>query len=136
MPKFKRDEIRSRGIEVELNHALSLDTDVALTYGYIDMEITDDPNLEGKTPVWVPEQTASAWVNHQLTTGLEVSVGARYVGESQGNANNTFTVPDYTVFDTALNYDLSQMDASLSGQNCRYLQRICSIKPRTVAMTN
>ncbi len=113
--KIQTGEIRSRGIEVELNHALSLDTDVALTYGYIDMEITDDPNLEGKTPVWVPEQTASAWVNHQLTTGLEVSVGARYVGESQGNANNTFTVPDYTVFDTALNYDLSQMDASLSG---------------------
>jgi iron complex outermembrane receptor protein len=88
---------------------------VALTYSYIDMKITDDPNLDGKTPVWVPEQTASAWVNHQLTSGLEVSVGARYVGESQGNANNTFKVPDYTLFDTALNYDLAQLDTSLSG---------------------
>ncbi|WP_236719523.1 TonB-dependent siderophore receptor [Salinivibrio costicola] len=113
--KIQTGEIRSRGVEIELNHALSLDTNVALTYSYIDMEITDDPNLDGKTPVWVPEQTASAWVNHQLTSGLEVSVGARYVGESQGNANNTFKVPDYTLFDTALNYDLAQLDTSLSG---------------------
>lgn len=113
--KIQTGEIRSRGVEIDLNHALSLDTNVALTYSYIDMEITDDPNLDGKTPVWVPEQTASAWVNHQLTSGLEVSVGARYVGESQGNANNTFKVPDYTLFDTALNYDLAQLDTSLSG---------------------
>ncbi|WP_254877655.1 TonB-dependent siderophore receptor [Salinivibrio sp. EAGSL] len=113
--KIQTGEIRSRGVEIELNQALSLDTNVALTYSYIDMEITDDPNLDGKTPVWVPEQTASAWVNHQLTSGLEVSVGARYVGESQGNANNTFKVPDYTLFDTALNYDLAQLDTSLSG---------------------
>ncbi|OOF02999.1 TonB-dependent siderophore receptor [Salinivibrio sp. MA607] len=113
--KIQMGEIRSRGVEIELNHALSLDTNVALTYSYIDMKITDDPNLEDKTPVWVPEQTASAWVNHQLTSGLEVSVGARYVGESQGNANNTFKVPDYTLFDTALNYDLAQLDTSLSG---------------------
>ncbi|OOE88775.1 TonB-dependent siderophore receptor [Salinivibrio sp. AR647] len=113
--KIQTGEIRSRGVEIELSHALSLDTNVALTYSYIDMEITDDPNLDGKTPVWVPEQTASAWVNHQLTSGLEVSVGARYVGESQGNANNTFKVPDYTLFDTALNYDLAQLDTSLSG---------------------
>jgi len=113
--KIQTGEIRSRGVEIELNHALSLDTNVALTYSYIDMKITDDPNLDGKTPVWVPEQTASAWVNHQLTSGLEVSVGARYVGESQGNANNTFKVPDYTLFDTALNYDLAQLDTSLSG---------------------
>lgn len=113
--KIQTGEIRSRGVEIELNHALSLDTNVALTYSYIDMKITDDPNLEDKTPVWVPEQTASAWVNHQLTSGLEVSVGARYVGESQGNANNTFKVPDYTLFDTALNYDLAQLDTSLSG---------------------
>ncbi|OOF03768.1 TonB-dependent siderophore receptor [Salinivibrio sp. MA440] len=113
--KIQTGEIRSRGVEIELNHALSLDTNVALTYSYIDMKITDDPNLEDKTPVWVPEQTASAWVNHQLTSGLEVSVGARYVGESQGNANNTFKVPDYTLFDTALNYDLARLDTSLSG---------------------
>lgn len=113
--KIQTGEIRSRGVEIELNHALSLDTNVALTYSYIDMKITDDPNLEDKTPVWVPEQTASAWVNHQLTSGLEVSVGARYVGESQGNANNTFKVPDYTLFDTALNYDLAQLYTSLSG---------------------
>ncbi|WBA12641.1 TonB-dependent siderophore receptor [Salinivibrio kushneri] len=113
--KIQTGEIRSRGIEVEFNHALSLETDVALTYGYIDMEITDDPNLEGKTPVWVPEQTASAWLNHQVTAGTRVSVGARYVGESQGNATNTFTVPDYTVFDTAISYDLSQASSSLSG---------------------
>lgn len=113
--KIQTGEIRSRGVEIELNHALSLDTNVALTYSYIDMKITDDPNLEDKTPVWVPEQTASAWVNHRLTSGLEVSVGARYVGESQGNANNTFKVPDYTLFDTALNYNLAQLDTSLSG---------------------
>ncbi|WBA15792.1 TonB-dependent siderophore receptor [Salinivibrio proteolyticus] len=115
--KIQTGEIRSRGIEVSLDHALSVDTDVSLTYGYMDMEITDDPNLEGKTPVWVPEQTASAWLNHQVSAGTRISVGVRYVGESQGNATNTFTVPDYTVFDTAIRYDLSQLSSSLSGAN-------------------
>jgi len=54
-------------------------------------------------------------LNHQVSAGTRISVGVRYVGESQGNANNTFIVPDYTVFDTAIRYDLSQLSSSLSG---------------------
>jgi iron complex outermembrane receptor protein len=70
------------------------------------MEITKDTRgLEGKTPVWVPDVTASLWLQYDLfdgpAAGTTLGAGVRYVGEMQIDALNTGEVPDYTVFDLA-----------------------------------
>ena len=86
----------------------------------MDMEITRDNNgLEGKTPVWVPEETASVWLDYRhqsgLFKGVGVGLGLRYVGETMLNAANTQTVPDYTLTDLSLSYDLGAANPSWTG---------------------
>ena len=42
-------------------------------------------------------------------------MGVRYIGETQGDDDNTFSVPGYTMFDLALHYDLEQSPLELEG---------------------
>ena len=58
------------------------------------------------------------------TTGrspdLGIGAGVRYVGESYGDAGNTFVIPSYTLFDAAMSYDLRLYAARSEGlEGCR-----------------
>lgn len=97
-------EVRSKGVEVSWNQALTDRLDFTLGLTHLDMEVTEneqDTALVGKTPVWVAEKQGSLWVNYKPLDRLDLSAGVRYVGESQMDALNTGIVPSYTVFDAA-----------------------------------
>ena len=117
-------EVRSQGVELEGNWFITDNLDVSAAYTYTDMEITKDSEngLEGTTPIYVPTHAANVWANYyfddQYLRGTRLSAGVRYVGEMQMDATNTQgKVPDYTVADLSVGYDLGNLSHSLSGMN-------------------
>lgn len=99
----------------------------------------------GNTPTGVPERTASIWTAYRFLPQWQAGLGARYVGERQGNTANTTKLPSYAVFDASLAYDysrhlklalsvtnLANRDYALAGTaNTRWLLGA----PRTVQLT-
>lgn len=114
-------EVRSQGLELEGKFMLTDSWDVAASYAYTDIEITKDSNngLEGKRPIYVPKHSATLWSNYYLydgaLAGTRFGAGVRFVGEREMDAENTDTVPDYTLVDLSASYDLTELSSSLSG---------------------
>ena len=113
-------ESRSRGLELEARTALTDHLDVIAAYTYLDTKVTkDNSGLEGNRLGAVPRHQASAWAMYRmpeasLLKGLGVGGGVRYVG-STINPGNTIRVPEYTLVDAALTYDMGAMSSSLDG---------------------
>ncbi len=109
-------EIRSRGIELEGVASLENGLDLIASYTFLDQEVTKSNDADkGKRPRSVPRQTASLWASYGFDAGwldgIRLGGGVRYVGRSEGDTQNTFHVPSYTLFDASLNYDLSALGA-------------------------
>lgn len=113
-------EIRSQGVELQGRTSLTANWDISASYAYTDMEITKDTTgLEGKTPIYVPKHAATLWTDYYVYDGLfagtRLGGGVRYIGEREMDAANTETVPDYTVVDLSVGYDLGGITNSLQG---------------------
>jgi iron complex outermembrane receptor protein len=115
-------EVTSQGAEFEARWYPTDSVDVLASYTYLDVEITEDGDngLQGTTPIYVPEHSATLWANYYVSSGAldgaRLGGGARYVGEMQMDASNTQgKVPSYTVVDLSLGYDLGYASDSLSG---------------------
>ncbi|WP_114786236.1 TonB-dependent siderophore receptor [Vibrio tetraodonis] len=120
--KLQVGQVVSQGFELQGRWQLTDAFDIAPNYTYIDKEVTEDPSndLQGTTPIYVPEHSASVWANYHIYTGplagTRFSGGARYVGTMQMDATNTQgNVPAYTVADISIGYDLSELSSSLTG---------------------
>lgn len=119
--KIQAGEVRSRGLEIEASSQPIDNLLLTLAYTYQDMEVTEDNSgLEGKTPVWVPEQLLSAWADYSFydgsAAGLTIGAGVRHIGEAEVNATNTAgKVPDVNLVDLALTYDVGQLAPDLRG---------------------
>lgn len=118
--KLQTGETVSKGIELEGRWDVTDQFNLAANYTRLHMEITRDTTaLQGKTPVWVPNQTASLWANYRFERGLVQGVtlgsGLRYVGEAEIDAMNTGKVPDYVLLDASVRYDLSYLNSKLKG---------------------
>jgi iron complex outermembrane receptor protein len=118
-------EIRSRGAELELHANITRSLSLIAAYTYLDNVVTKanpTTNTVGKVPVGVPANTASLWVDYAfkegVLTGLGLSGGVRYVGETYGTATNLWGVPGFlttpsivpsvTLFDAAIRYDFDK----------------------------
>ncbi len=105
-------EGRIRGLELEGKASLPWGTAVIATLTRSDGEITQS-NVAGqvgnKLPQ-VPDWLASLFVNHTIEKGALAGFGfgggVRYTGESFGDTNNALAIPDYTLFDLFVRYDL------------------------------
>ncbi len=107
-------KIVSQGLELEARANLNENLSVMASYTYTDAAY-DAPGdtKDGKQPMQVPEHMASLWGNYSFYSGalngLSIGAGARFVGEMAANETNTITVPDYTIFDLSLNYDMANV---------------------------
>ncbi|MEO9654132.1 TonB-dependent siderophore receptor [Marinomonas sp.] len=124
--KIQVGEVTSQGIELEVKKAISNELNLSLAYTYQDVEITQDSTngVEGNTPVWTPEQQFSSWLNYQpnqgALLGTSFGVGIRYVGETQIDAENSATVPSYTLTDLSVGYDLAQLSKQWQGASVQF----------------
>lgn len=111
-------EIHSRGIELEGKAILTEGFGMTTRYAYLDNVVAKaNDNTKGKHPVGVPTHTASLWGDYTFQrgtlAGLGFGAGVRYVGSSYGDSENTFKVPDFTLADAAVHYDLAGLSYDL-----------------------
>lgn len=114
-------EVRSRGFEIEARASLTDSLDVIAAYSFSNPRVTTsgDPQQIGKIPVYVPRHLISAWADYTFRegplNGFGFGLGARLTGASFADNANTVMVPDFTLVDAAVHYDLGGLDAALKG---------------------
>lgn len=116
-------EVTSRGVEFEAKANITKDLKLLASFTAFDLKTTKDtrPLLVGKTPVVVPEVTASAWLDYTVPEGffkgVGLGAGVRYVGSSYANAENTLKVPSATLVDAAIRYQIGNWGMALNVTN-------------------
>lgn len=113
-------EVQTRGIELEAKLSLKENLDITAAYTYLDDEVTKSNNIDlGNRRVQIPQHTASLWANYSISSGtlsgMDLGLGVRYMGETEGDSGNTFSVPNYMLADFALHYDLKKSPLALIG---------------------
>ncbi|MDN3522215.1 TonB-dependent siderophore receptor [Halomonas ramblicola] len=115
-------EIESRGVELEAHRQVTDNLRLQAGYSYTDvtLEKTDDAN-QGNTDNWVPRHQASVWGQYAFQqgglTGLDAGLGVRYYADIHADEANTEKLPDYTLVDATLGYDLAEV--GLEGVSAR-----------------
>jgi iron complex outermembrane recepter protein len=112
---------RSRGAEFEATASLADGLNLTGSYTYTDTDVTKTNTLSqlGKHLTVMPMNQAALWVDYTLQQGRLAGFGGgggvRYIGDSYGDAANTILLPNYTLVDAAIHYDLSYLDTRLRG---------------------
>lgn len=106
-------EVRSRGFEFEAHAFLTDDLQAIASYTYNDVKNTRaTASILDNAPAGIPSNMASLWLSCDLpddiAPGLKIMGGTRFVGQSYGDAANSFKVPSFTLFDAGIQYDFSK----------------------------
>jgi len=115
-------EQRSRGVELDVAGEILPGWRVIASYAYTDAQITEDNRYEvGNQLINVPENSASLWTTYEVQTGglkgLGFGVGLRYVGEREGDLENSFSLPSYLRTDATIYYKRNNFRAALNVNN-------------------
>lgn len=142
-------EQRSRGIELDITGEILPGWRIIGGYAYTDAIVTEDNRIPEENRINnVPEHAFSLWSRYDIQQGnlqgLGFGLGLFYVGERQGDLNNTFSLPSYVRTDAALFYRRNNFRAALNFQNLfdnEYFEtaegdlRVFPGAPRTVKFT-
>jgi iron complex outermembrane recepter protein len=150
-PEFsiQTGEQRSRGFEIDIVGEILPGWKIIGGYAYTDAQITQDNDLPvGNRINNVPKNAFSLWNTYEIQQGnlqgLGFGLGLFYIGEREGDLNNTFSLPSYLRTDAALFYRRDNFRAALNVQNLfdtEYFQlaenrlRVFYGAPRTVKFT-
>lgn len=116
-------EVQARGFETSVQADVTDGLKVIGALTYLDMEVTKDTDLAliGKTPVQVPDLTASLWLDYafqsEMLDGVSVAAGVRHTGPSWADTGNTFEVPAATLVDAAIRYKKDNWEIALNASN-------------------
>lgn len=114
-------EITSRGIELEAKLALTRQISVMAQYTHNDVKVTrGDEVTQGRHPLNVPRQMASAWVDYAfgaVAPRLSAGLGVRYAGVRYGDDANTVRTPSYALLDGAVRYEAGPWRVALNINN-------------------
>ena len=114
-------EGRVRGLEFESKATLPWGMAVIATATRMDSKVTksNTAGLVGNELPQVPEWMASLFLNQTIEggslAGLGFGGGVRYTGKSYGDTANSLRIPDYTLFDLFIRYDLGKASDALEG---------------------
>ncbi len=121
LTSLQTDSARSRGFELEARGNVTRELEIIAAYTKIDAKVTKSltPANVGKYLNGVPLDQGSLWAKYTWfdgsLAGLGIGAGVRYVGESYGDATNSFVLPSYTLFDASVSYDLAYARPDLKG---------------------
>jgi len=115
-------EVTTRGLELEAIAGLTDNLNFTANFSLLDAEVTKSEDVDlGKRPTTVPKTMGSLWADYAVRegdlAGLSFGAGVRYVGNTPGDAANTFLVPSYTLFDAALRYEWRNLKLAVNVNN-------------------
>ena len=105
---------RVRGFDIEGKAQLDDNLSLLASYSYMDSEVVNDPDYEGRQFASVPNHLASVWVNYTVPGSgargdMTLSLGARYVGSYYFNLANTGRKSEAaTLLDLAFSYQVQE----------------------------
>lgn len=108
-------KVQSYGLELDVSGELTERWSLVGSYAWLHAEVTKDPELEDNRLQNVPKTTASLSAVYDAGTlfgndRLRLGGGLRYVGKRSGDADNSFTLPSYSVADLFANYTTKLSD--------------------------
>ena len=109
---------RVDGVELSVNGRITPNWDIFSAFAYMDGEIvTGAANVQGNTPLGVPEFSGSIWTVYRLGGGWEIG-GGPYASSSWWlNDANTGKAPSYVRWDAMLGYVQKKYDIRLNVLN-------------------
>lgn len=115
-------EQRSQGIELDIGGEILPGWNVVASYAYTDARTTEDNAIEvGNFLANVPENQVSLWTTYEIQEGslqgLGFGLGLFYVGERQGDLDNSFQLDNYLRTDAALYYRKGRLNAAINIRN-------------------
>lgn len=115
-------EQNSRGIELNVAGEILPGWNVIGGYAYTNARITEDNTFKvGNRLNNVPEHSFNLWTSYELQQGelqgLGLGVGFFFVGDRQGDLDNSFILPSYFRTDAAIFYNRGQFRAALNFRN-------------------
>ena len=115
-------EQRSRGVELTANGRILPGWNIVAGYAYTDAQITaDNTYTVGNLLSNVPKNAASLWTTYEIQKGslqgLGFGLGLFYVGERQGDLENSFQLPGYTRTDASIFYKQEKFRVGLNVEN-------------------
>jgi iron complex outermembrane recepter protein len=117
-------EVRSRGIELSAVGKLTNNLSIIAAYVYQDVKnVKANDDTLNKWPVDIPRprQMASLWADWTWQAGalegLGFGAGVRYQSAVAGAADNSITVPSYTLYDAAVHYDFRDWRFAVNATN-------------------
>ena len=123
-PEFEiqSGEQSSQGIELQTKGEILPGWNITASYAYTDAEVTEDNNFEvGNSLANVPENTVNLWNTYTISqgslSGLGFGLGLYYVGEREGDLDNSFQLDDYFRTDAALYYRREKLNLALNFEN-------------------
>lgn len=115
-------EQKSQGVELDIIGEILPGWDIVASYAFIDAEVTEDDFIEvGNLLPNTPENSASLSTNYQIQQGslqgLGFGVGFNFVGEREGDLENSFKIDDYFLTNAAISYERNSWRAAVNFRN-------------------
>lgn len=113
---------RSRGVELDIAGEILTGWKIIASYAYTDAQITKDNQYAvGNLLDSVAKNTVSLWTTYEIQRGslqgLGFGLGLYYVGDRQGDLENTVVLPSYFRTDAALYYKRNNWKFALNIKN-------------------
>lgn len=107
------------GFDLDVNTDLRGGAHLIFNYGFARprFDEADDEELTGKTPRFVPKHSANLWLRKDWRSGLNASIGARYLASQFLNDSNTRNIDGYGIFSGAVGYRADRWEWQLNADN-------------------
>ena len=120
--EIQTGEQNSQGIELFVSGEILPGWNIIGGYAYTDAQITEDETFEvGNRINNVAESSFNLWTSYEIQQGnlqgLGFGIGFFYVGDRQGDLDNSFPLPSYFRTDAAIFYNRGQFRAALNFRN-------------------
>lgn len=133
-------EQRTQGIELDITGEILPGLNVIASYAYTDAKVTKDNTLtEGNKLFCTPRNAASLWTTYQIQRGnlqgLGLGLGLFFVGDRQGDLDNSFEVSSYVRTDASVFYRRDNWRAGINIKNLLdtdYIESTNGVKNRVI----
>ncbi|WP_349629540.1 TonB-dependent siderophore receptor [Bradyrhizobium manausense] len=118
-------QVESKGVELEAKLSLKQGFDLTAAYTHLNVVITQgNPDTTGNQFSGIPRNSFATFGKYTFQSsspfeGLGVGLGARYIGASFGDDQNTFENSALTLVDAMVDYDVGKFDRRFSGAYLR-----------------